>query len=98
MGAGAVGHEEGFGGVLLHLRADDLAVGQIDGAGDVAAGEHGGAADVEEDEVGSLRQGVVDVPAIGFESELGGKMFAGEDAGGGGVAATEVGMWFSFAS
>ncbi len=50
------------------------------------------AAHVEQDEIGPLALGVVNVPAIRFEGELGSEMGLGLGGGGGGIWVTALGM------
>src|SRR6185312_5704877 len=70
MRAGAIHHEQGLRGVLRQPRFDDLGVRDVDRAGDVPALVVRRAAGIDEDEAQlSLLQGVVRVPAIGFEGE-----------------------------
>ena len=98
MRAGAIGHEERVLRPVFQLRAHDLAHRQVDRPVDMAAGEERRAADVQQHEVRLLRQGVVNIPAIGLEGELGGEMRAGEIArrggdGGDGGRGHMMGSW-----
>lgn len=57
-------------------------MGQANRPGHVTGRKHRWAADIEQHEVRTFGQGIVDVPAIGLEGELGSEMGLGELGGG----------------